>query len=119
MQSSEVGIYWEENAAAWIELSRAGYDTYRDALNTPAFLALLPDVSGQRGLDIGCGEGTNTRHVARLGAQMTGVDIAPSFIEAAQALEDDDPTGTAFQLGDGTALPFPGESFDFATAFMS
>ena len=40
---------------------RAGYDHYRDGLNTPAFLAMLPETRGLSGLDIGCGEGHNTR----------------------------------------------------------
>ncbi len=49
------------------DLARAGFDVYRDALNTPAFLAVLPDVRGQRGLDVGCGEGHNTRLLAERG----------------------------------------------------
>ena len=48
----------------WTQLSRAGYDTYRDHLNTPAFLQMLPEVNGLTGLDIGCGEGSNTRELA-------------------------------------------------------
>jgi trans-aconitate methyltransferase len=41
-----------------------GHDIYRDHLNTPAFFAMLPDVEGLAGLDIGCGEGHNTRLLA-------------------------------------------------------
>ena len=33
---------WNANAAAWTELSRAGFDRYRDLVNTPAFFRLLP-----------------------------------------------------------------------------
>ncbi|MGB7547930.1 MAG: class I SAM-dependent methyltransferase, partial [Terracidiphilus sp.] len=71
------------------------------------------------GLDIGCGEGANTRQLARLGARMTAIDIAPTFIRHAQAAEDADPLGIVFQVADGMALPFAASSFDFATAFMS
>jgi hypothetical protein len=42
MGHGEVGGYWDRNADTWIELSRAGYDLYRDLVNTPAFLAMLP-----------------------------------------------------------------------------
>jgi hypothetical protein len=35
------GRYWESNALAWTLLARQGWDVYRDALNTPAFLDLL------------------------------------------------------------------------------
>jgi hypothetical protein len=37
---------WNANAAAWTELSRAGFDFYRDLVNTPAFFAMLPPVEG-------------------------------------------------------------------------
>jgi SAM-dependent methyltransferase len=115
----DVGVHWEANAPAWIALTRAGYDVFRDRLNTPAFVALLGDVAGLRGLDIGCGEGANTRTIARLGATMTGIDIAPSFIAAANATERDDPLGIAYSVADAAALPFAAGQFDFAVAFMS
>jgi SAM-dependent methyltransferase len=119
MNPSEVAEYWEANAEAWTRLARAGYDVSRDALNTPAFLAMLPAVGGLDGLDVGCGEGSNTRQLARLGARMSAVDIAPTFIRHAQDTEKIDPLGIVYQVGDGMALPFADGSFDFVTAFMS
>ena len=64
MDDAEVGRIWDSNAEAWTALSRAGYDESRDWFNTPQFLEILPEVRGLRGLDIGCGEGHNTRLVA-------------------------------------------------------
>lgn len=119
MDSKENAAYWEANAETWTQLSRAGHDVYRDGQNTPAFLAMLPPVAGLLGLDIGCGEGENTRRVARLGAQMKAIDIAPTFVRHAKAMEEQEPLGIEYQLGDGAALPFPEASFDFVTAFMS
>jgi SAM-dependent methyltransferase len=119
MDPSTVAAHWEANAEAWTRHSRAGYDVYRDALNTPAFLAMLPPIAGLAGLDIGCGEGANTRQVAGLGARMQGIDIAPTFIRHAAAAETAEPLGIAYRLADATALPFADCSFDFATAFMS
>jgi SAM-dependent methyltransferase len=119
MDPSIVAAHWEANAEAWTRHSRAGYDVYRDALNTPAFLAMLPPIDGLEGLDIGCGEGSNTRQLARWGAKMTAVDIAPTFLRHAQDSETADPLGIRYQLGDSMALPFADASFDFATAFMS
>ena len=119
MDDTEVGRYWEANADVWTRHSRAGYDVYRDALNTPAFLKLLPPVAGLDGLDIGCGEGSNTRSVAQLGARMKGVDIAPTFIRHAQATEASDPLGIAYSVASATALPFADTSFDFAVSFMA
>jgi len=119
MEADDVREAWEANAAAWTRHSRAGYDVYRDALNTPAFLAALPTVRGLRGLDIGCGQGSNTRQLARLGASMRAVDIAPTFIRHAQEAEQVEPLGIVYDLADATSLPFENETFDFATAFMS
>ncbi|MBV6438938.1 MAG: hypothetical protein EPGJADBJ_00566 [Saprospiraceae bacterium] len=57
MTHRQAAQFWNENAEAWTILARAGYDIYRDHLNTPAFFDILPDVEGLSGLDIGCGEG--------------------------------------------------------------
>ena len=46
MDHEDVGRLWNGNAEAWTTLSRAGHDVYRDAFNTPAFLEMLPDVTG-------------------------------------------------------------------------
>lgn len=119
MEARDVANHWESNAETWTIYSHAGYDKYRDALNTPAFLDMLPPVAGLRGLDLGCGEGTNTRAVARLGARMTGLDIAPTFIRHARETEAQDPLGIEYVLGDGQSIDFADESFDFVTAFMS
>ncbi len=119
MDAREVAACWEANAAVWAPQVRAGYDVYRDKHNTPAFLAFLPEVAGLSGLDIGCGEGANTRAVARLGAAMTGVDIAPTFLAYAREAEAASPLGIAYLEADAARLPFADESFDFATAFMS
>lgn len=119
MNADDVAAHWESNAETWTIYSRAGYDKYRDALNTPAFLEMLPPVSGLAGLDLGCGEGSNTRAVARLGARMTGLDIAPTFIRYAREAEAQAPLGINYVLGDGQSIDFPEASFDFVTAFMS
>jgi ubiquinone/menaquinone biosynthesis C-methylase UbiE len=116
MGDTESRAVWQANARAWTELSRAGYDVYRDLVNTPAFLDTLPPVRGLFGLDVGCGEGHNTRLVAQLGAKMIALDIVPEFVTAAaQASED----GTSFILGDACTLPFDHARFDFVVAFMS
>jgi SAM-dependent methyltransferase len=107
---------WDANAPDWIELSRAGFDVYRDLVNTPAFLALLPPVDGLRCLDLGCGEGHNTRLLAARGARVVGLDISEVFVDAARTVPDG---GVRYVVADGTTLPFAPASFDAATAFMS
>jgi SAM-dependent methyltransferase len=119
MDDAEVGRIWDANAEAWTALSRAGYDEMRDSFNTPQFLAILPEIRGLAGLDIGCGEGHNTRLLASRGARMTALDISPTFLGHARRSERDEPLGIEYVDGSAQALPFPDASFDFATAFMS
>lgn len=119
MNASEVASYWEANAEAWTRQARRGFDVFRDVLNSPAFFAMLPPVFGLRGLDLGCGEGANTRHLARLGAKMWALDIAANFIRNARETEEAVPFDIDFRVGDAMALPFDTAAFDFVTAFMS
>src|SRR5690349_2915637 len=119
MNSRDVARYWESNAEAWTRLARQGWDVYRDALNTPAFLELLPDVSGLTGLDIGCGEGHNTRLLAHRAGRMCGIDIAPTFIAHAQQSEAADPLGIRYAVASAYELPFASATFDFLTGLMS
>ncbi len=119
MDHEEVGRHWEENSEAWTKLARAGYDVARDGLNTPAFLEMLPDVDGLSGLDVGCGEGHNTRLLAARGARMVGIDISENFVHHAREAEEAEPLGIRYRRASAVELPFGGGSFDFAVAFMS
>jgi len=119
MDSIEIAALWEANAETWTRHARAGYDATRDVLNTPAFVAMLPSVDGLEGLDIGCGEGSSTRELAQLGARMSAIDIAPTFIRHAREADQASPLGIDFSVGDATALRVADASFDFVTAIMS
>jgi len=118
MNETEVGHYWNRNASVWTNLVRAGYDVYRDYLNTPAFFAILPDIKNKEGIDIGCGEGYNTRLLADHGASMAAIDIAPAFIESAREMEREFPIGIYYVVASATCIPFQNECFDFAASFM-
>lgn len=118
MNTAEAGEYWDQNAEAWTVLSRAGHDVYRDHLNTPAFMEILPGIKGLTGIDIGCGEGHNTRLLASKGAFMSGIDISPVFIQHAVAAETERPLHIQYKTASATSLPFADNSFDFATSFM-
>jgi len=119
MDHNEAGRYWNESAESWTKLARAGYDVYRDYLNTPAFFAMLPGVQGLAGLDIGCGEGHNTRRVAQRGARVTAIDIAEVFIRHARDVKEPTTPPIDYFVASAVELPFPTATFDFATAFMS
>jgi SAM-dependent methyltransferase len=76
--------------------------TYPDALIDDL---LGPEPEGLDVLDVGCGTGIASRQMARLGAQVLGVEVAPRMAEIARsygidvevgAFEDWDPAGRAF-----------------------
>lgn len=117
MNDAAVRQYWEENARAWTLLVRAGYDVCRNQQTSPAFFELLPDVTRLAGLDIGCGEGYNTRKLAERGARMVALDVAATFVQAARDYEPSD--DIRYLQASALNLPFASESFDFVTAFMS
>lgn len=110
---------WERNAVAWTALARQGWDIYRDAVNTPGFFAMLPDVTGLHGLDAGCGEGYNTRLLADAGARMVALDVASTFVGYAVETEREEPAGIEYLTASALDLPFGAAAFDFVTAFMS
>ncbi|MFW6053619.1 MAG: class I SAM-dependent methyltransferase, partial [Persicimonas sp.] len=68
-------------------------DAYADHIDTkphnaylerPATLALLPDISGRRVLDAGCGPGVYTEWLVDHGADVVGVDVSPRMVERAR-----------------------------------
>ncbi len=104
MDDREVGRYWDENAAEWTRGVRAGYDLYREHVNNPAFLSMLPDLSGKRVLDVGCGEGYNTRILADLCGEIIGIDVSEKMVAAARKAELAKPQGIKYYATSGNDL---------------
>ncbi|WP_027245686.1 class I SAM-dependent methyltransferase [Leisingera daeponensis] len=67
---------------------------------------------GERILDIGTGTGWAARLAAWRGASVTGVDIAPGMLEAAEALSAGFVPRPVFQQAAAEELPFRDKSFD-------
>ena len=67
---------------------------------------------GMRVLDVACGTGNFALPAARLGAVVTGVDIAPNLIEKARAAAKSEGLTVQFDEGDAENLPYEDASFD-------
>lgn len=116
----DVAAAWDANAATWTGQVRAGYDRYRELFTLPAFLEFIPSLAGLRVIDLGCGEGHNTRVLARRGAAMTGVDISERMIAAARAADAEERLGIAYHVASFARLePFEDQSFDAAVSTMA
>ena len=68
--------------------------------------------AGERILDVATGTGWSARNVARRGAVVTGVDIAPELLAAAADLSRRIRPPIEFLLGDAEKLPFDDDAFD-------
>lgn len=66
-------------------------------------------------LDVGCGPGTITAHLAKLGLTVSGVDLSPRMVAHAQRLH---PT-LQFSIGSATDLDLPGASLGGVLAWWS
>lgn len=71
---------------------------------------------GSRLLDVGCGIGGTARMAAMAGAEVTGIDLTPEFIEAATALTEQVGLSdrATFVAKAGESLPQGDDSFDVA-----
>ena len=108
-----LGEAWETHAQDWITWVRTpGHDSY-DRYHRDQFLPLV-GAPGRRTLDVGCGEGRLTRHLATLGHRVVGIDVSPTLVAAARAVAPD----MELHVGNAAALPFEDASFDRVVSFM-
>jgi ubiquinone/menaquinone biosynthesis C-methylase UbiE len=104
----------------------SGYDEiadwYDDSVRTMGSLAeqvarhvvaLAGDVAGGEICDLACGQGLVARHLARLGARVTGIDLSAKLLEIARREELAQPLGIVYRLGDAQTLDgIPEATFD-------
>ncbi len=75
---------------------------------------------GMKVLDVGCGDGTTALPEARLGADVTGVDIARNLVDAGnRRARAEGLTNVEFRQGDATELSgIPDHSFDLVVSIF-
>jgi ubiquinone/menaquinone biosynthesis C-methylase UbiE len=120
VQSDNLSEQWDEAAEPWTDFVRKGKDFYREEMNNPAFFKLVGNVKGKKILDLACGEGSNTRILARKGATVVGVDFSEILIEFARQLEKKENLGIEYFVSDAADLKeFPNSRFDIVTCSMA
>ncbi|TCL62701.1 methyltransferase domain-containing protein [Rhizobium sp. BK251] len=115
-----VAAAWDRNADQWANDVQAGFDVYRTLYTLPSFLSFMPDIKGKSVIDLGCGEGSNTRCFAELGARMTGVDLSRRLIAEARQKEAERPLGIQYENSSFSNMAtLQPASFDVALSTMA
>jgi ubiquinone/menaquinone biosynthesis C-methylase UbiE len=120
LDEAAVAAAWNRNAEPWTRDVRAGFDLYRELYTLPAFLEFMPPVAGMRVIDLGCGEGSNTRRFSKLGGMMIGIDLSEELIRQARQMEQEESFGIRYEVASfGDLSAFDEEQFDSAISTMA
>nr|WP_200835274.1 class I SAM-dependent methyltransferase [Parafrankia sp. Ea1.12] len=114
METSPPPNPYEEAAAEYS--ARNESNVWNACYERPAILALLPEISGQRVLDAGCGSGAHSAELRSRGASVIGLDNSAALLRIAhRRLGPDVPLHLA-DLGD--PLPLPEADVDVVLASL-
>jgi SAM-dependent methyltransferase len=80
-----------------------------------AVLALFAELVTGRVVDVGCGPGRITRHLADLGVDVAGVDLSPGMVEVARSRHP----GLDFSVGRLSDLALPDAALGCVVAWYS
>lgn len=75
---------WNQNTAFWDDYMGDHSNTFHNLLVRPAMERLLAVQPGDSVLDIGCGNGNFSRHLAGLGTRVTAIDGSAEMIDRAR-----------------------------------
>lgn len=82
------------------------------------FITRLKLAPGTRVLDVACGTGNLALPAARVGAVVTGVDIAVNLLEQARACAQAEGMTIQFDEGDAEQLPYADAAFDMVLSMF-
>lgn len=94
---------WQSHAS-WYNQKARSADSHQQQIILPGITALLAGQNKGKLLDVGCGPGTFSQEFARLGWQVTGIDIAEDMIEIAHSGARANSQSVRFLVDDATKL---------------
>jgi SAM-dependent methyltransferase len=117
MTNDEIKHFYEEYADRVQEKRLKSPYVLRRYLHEQTYFTNLKYIqSGQKVLEIGCGEGILAVLMAKKGAIVTATDISEKNLQAARELSNKEGVKINFLKADAERLPFEGDSFDTVVA---
>ncbi|EJZ19613.1 class I SAM-dependent methyltransferase [Rhizobium sp. Pop5] len=111
-------IYDQSEFFAGYSAMRRSVEGLDGAAEWPAVRTQLPDLTGKRVVDLGCGFGWFARYARSVGAaSVLGLDISENMIGRARADTRDD--AITYRISDLEELELPEASFDFAHSSLA
>jgi SAM-dependent methyltransferase len=121
--TSDTRDIWEQNAAFWDDYMGDESNSFHRELVRPSTERLLEVQPGQQILDIACGNGNFTRHLAELGTHVVATDFSGTMIDRAKNRTIEHTDRITYKVVDATnvdALIALGENaFDAAVSNMA
>jgi len=118
--AAQAGTWWDESGSMRmlhrLNPLRIGYIRDQAAAHFGRDPKRLDSLAGLRILDIGCGGGILSEPLARLGADMTGIDPAEENVAAARAHAEAAGVAVDYRAATAEALADAGERFDLVLA---
>jgi 2-polyprenyl-6-hydroxyphenyl methylase/3-demethylubiquinone-9 3-methyltransferase len=111
MYNEFANSWWDENGT--LHLLKVMVNPWRVPYFANAMTKHLgADLSQVRLLDIGCGGGVLAEEFAKLGCQVTGIDISDESLAVARAHARTEGLSIDYRTGSATQLQFDGSSFE-------
>lgn len=115
--SSEFEALKARLKATWMAGDFGQFAKYSET-SVEQFIARRNIRPGIRVLDVACGTGNLAINAAKAGALVTGVDIAPNWLEQARMRAKRESVNVQFDEGDAEQLPYPNSSFDLIVSMF-
>lgn len=108
---------WNE-VADWYDNMLAGDDSYQNRVIAPNLKRLCGDVRGMKILDLASGQGFFSHVFARVGAQVSGVELSPELVKKARTHAT---SNEVFYIGSAEKLPseLANESYDLCLCVLA
>ena len=110
-RKEKITAYWTKRSDSFKEQRRAELHSDMADKWMKEILKYLPE-GKLRILDVGCGAGFFTILLAKLGHEVTGIDLTPDMIRHSRELAKEEKVSCTFKVMDGEKLDFKSGSFD-------